>query len=101
MTVTLSHVRIPLPPELDHHFELASLAVLDAALLAAEHALVAAHPHMRACEPAAQIGSPPDSYWIATVLLSLADQLRIALDAYRQAAEQERQRIADDQDFPF
>lgn len=89
----MSRVTIPRAPELDHHPELASLAILDAALLAAEHALVSAQPHLRAAEPSRELGPPTDGYWIATVLLNLARQLHQAIVAYRS--------LYRDDDVPF
>lgn len=95
----MTHVQIPLPPELDQNPELAVLATLDAALKASVFALVAAHPPLR--DPKCQPGdSTPDSYWIAAVFLSLADQLAEAIAAYRRTVDRERD-LAAQQGFPF
>ena len=85
----MTSVRIPAPPELDHNPELAVLATLEAALMAAEFALIAIHPALR--DPDRRPGDqPPDSYWIATVFLAAAAQLRGALHAYQRVIERGR-----------
>ena len=97
----MTSTAIPLPPELDHHFELAPLAVLEAALLATEYALIAAHPEMRDAETSIPLDAAPDTYWVATVMLRIAGQLHHAITDYKKAAERERQGGHRQQEFPF
>jgi hypothetical protein len=70
--MTMTTVSIPLPPVLDDHPELAVLAALDAALKASVFSLVSAHPPMRDADQRQR--DLPDSYWIASVFVSLAHQ---------------------------
>lgn len=97
----MTGVEIPPPPELDHAPELAVLAALEAALLAARFALIATHPPLRDAECTAGEDAP-DSYWIALVFLTLADQLADVLGGYRCAIARERCGSRDrDDDLPF
>lgn len=90
---------LPTPRDLDDHPELAALAVLDAALRASVFALIAAQPLMRDPDhPSA--ASPPDSYWVATVVVTFAHQLEDALAGYRRVLGRDRRDDTDD-DFPF
>ena len=85
----MNRIPIPTPNELDHAPQLAILATLDAALLAAHFAVIAAHPQMRDQQFLPE--QAPDSYWIATVLLASLEELHNAVFAYQQLIQQERQ----------
>jgi hypothetical protein len=96
----MTTVSIPLPPALDDHPELAVLAALDAALKASVFALIAAHPPMRDADQ--RDADLPDSYWVASVFVTLAQQLEDAIAGYHRVLERERRdrdRATDDLDF--
>lgn len=95
----MTSVLIPTPPDLDRDPELAVLAALDASLKAAVFALISAHPPLRDSD--CQLGDDtPDSYWIASVFVTIAGQLGDIIDAYRRAIDRKRNAVADG-DFPF
>lgn len=73
-------VSIPTPPDLDHDPEFAVLAVLEAALLAAEFTLIAQDPLLR--DPSAPI-EPSRVHRHALVLVNLAAKMHRAIHVYR------------------
>ncbi len=94
----MNSVEIPTPTDLDRAPELAVIAALDAALKASVFAIIAAHPPLR--DDDAIVGDDtPDSYWVASVFLTLADQLGEAISAYHRAIE--REHAIPDSEFPF
>ena len=84
----MTELEIPTPQQLDNAPELAVLVALDAVLRAAEFAVIAVHPPMRDADGTAH-EDPPDSYWVATVLVTLAGQLHQAIGAYHAATVRE------------
>lgn len=94
----ITSVQIPTPTDLDRNPELAIIACLDAALKAATFALISVHPPLRdtECELA---NDTPDSYWIASVFVTIAGQLGDAIDAYRRVTRRQHNRTSDD--IPF
>jgi len=91
-------LRAPIPPYLEHSPELASLAILDTALLACEHAVLASCPeiHHGALEDAAR-GS---TTLRGQSLILQARRLAAAISAYRgerrrdaRRADRERRRL--------
>jgi len=89
----------PLVSQLREAPELGCLAVLDAALLAAELALVAAEPALDR-DPRRRRAHDPNlsaRYHVACTLLGLLDALRTALGSYRHAVAEES--LRDDADM--
>ena len=94
----------PLLSELRRAPELACLAVLDAALLGAELALVAAEPALDRDPRLRHAQDPqlPTRYHVACTLLGLIDALRTSLGCYRHAvAEESLSQRPDADDLPF
>ncbi len=83
-------LRAPIPPYLEHSPELASLAILDAALLACEYAVLASCPeiHHGALEDAAR-GS---TTLRGQSLILQARRLAAAISAYRDAVDRDARR---------
>ncbi len=95
----ITSVQIPTPPDLDRDPELAVLAALHAALKAAVFALISAHPPLR--DPDCQLGDDtPDSYWVASVFVTIADKLGDTIDAYHRVLDRQHNAASDD-DFPL
>jgi len=95
---------LPFPSDLRDAPELACLAVLDTALVAAEVALVAAEPMLDRDPRHALAHDPnlPPRYHLACNILALVDALRTALGCYRQAVCDEYfDRAVDSGDLPF
>ena len=86
----MTELKIPTPHDLDHAPELAVLVALDAVLGAAEFAVVAVHPPMRDAGDATH-DDVPDSYWVASVFITLAGQLHQAIRAYRETIMRENE----------
>lgn len=97
----MTELEIPTPHELDKAPELAVLVALDAVLRAAEFAVIAVHPPMR--DPDGNTNEdPPDSYWVASVFVTLAGQLRQAIGAYHATVVREHDRTSsNDDEIPF
>lgn len=95
----MTDLEIPTPHELDRAPELAALVALDAVLRAAEFAVIAMHPPMRSGESTTE--EMPDSYWVASVFVTLAGQLHQAIRAYREARLREHEQETDNDGFPF
>jgi hypothetical protein len=96
----MTSVQIPTPPQLDADPELAVLAALEAALKASVFALITAHPALRDADCRVD-DDTPDSYWVASVFLTLADQLGEAINAYRRGLDRRRAASSGGGDFPF
>jgi hypothetical protein len=92
-------VEIPTPPKLDRDPELAVIAALEATLKASVFAIISAHPPLRDADARVD-DNTPDSYWVASVFVTLADQLANAIDAYRHALDHEHRAALNDQ-IPF
>lgn len=91
----MNSVEIPTPPTLDRAPELAVIAVLDAALKASVFAMISSHPLLR--DPDCSVGNDADL--VASVFLSIANQLGEAINAYHRAIE--REHAIPDSEFPF
>jgi hypothetical protein len=83
-------LRAPIPPYLEHSPELASLAILDAALLACEYAILASCPeiHHGALEDAARGSTTLRGH----ALILQARRLAAAISAYRDAVDRDARR---------
>lgn len=83
-------LRAPMPPYLEHNPELASLAILDAALAASEFAVLASCPeiHHGALEDAARGSTTLRGY----ALILQARRLAAAISAYRDAVDRDARR---------
>ena len=93
----MTEPEIPTPHELDKAPELAVLVALDAVLRAAEFAVIAVHPPMRDPDGTSH-EEPPDSYWVASVFVTLAGQLHQAIGAYHATTLREHDRTSSDGD---
>lgn len=93
--MTMDSIEIPTPTDLDRAPELAVIAVLDAALKASANAMISAHPPLR--DPDCSVGNAADL--VASVFLSIANQLGEAISAYHRAIE--REHAIPDSEFPF
>ena len=92
----MNSVEIPTPPTLDRAPELAVIAALDATLKASVFAMISAHPPLR--DPDCSVGNDADL--VASVFLTLADQLGEAISAYHRAIEREHN-VIPNREFPF
>jgi hypothetical protein len=97
----MSDLLLPTPPQFHHAPELAVIALLDASLQAAVHALHAVHAPMAGASERAGARTPMDSHDIAALLIRIADELAEAISAYRYVVDRElREPPAADQ-LPF
>lgn len=87
----MTELEIPTPQKLDKAPELAVLVALDAVLRAAEFAVISVHPAMRDPDGKSH-EDPSDSYWVASVFVTLAGQLHQAIGAYHAATVREHDR---------
>jgi hypothetical protein len=95
---------IPCASELRNAPELACLALLDSALVAAELALVAAEPELDHDPRRRSVHDPRLSarYHLACTVLALTDALRTSLGCYRQVVSDEySDKAGTDRDIPF
>lgn len=83
-------LRAPTPPYLEHSPELASLSILDAALLACEYAVLASCPEIHH----GQIGDAARSSTTlrGQALILQARRLAAAISAYRDAVDRDARR---------
>lgn len=76
---------IPIPPDLQHHPELAVLLALDAVLHSASASLCAQYPEILPPDWSTDSPRPPEpSAYMANVLLTLIHSLGDAIRTYRQ-----------------
>lgn len=82
-------LRLPIPPLLERSPELAPLAILDAALMACEAALLASY-----AEIYHGVGDPPRASGLAraSAVITQARRLGTVLAAYRDAVERDARR---------
>jgi hypothetical protein len=83
-------LRAPIPPYLEHSPELASLAILDAALAASEYAVLAACPEIH--HGALQSAARGSTTLRGQALILQARRLAAAISAYRDAVDRDARR---------
>jgi hypothetical protein len=95
----MSITRIPTPAQLRVAPQLAALAILDAALITAEEALLAHHPVLDELDVILHGDPPPPDGCLVPILIAHFDELHHLLGRYQAAVRTSL--LAVSNDFPF